>query len=240
MDISILVPILTALIWLFMRQIGGSKIGDKVPENVGNATMAGHVGESVGIARVRAASEGGPNGVPILDGLPDGVVIIGEQLHKPPEPAAQQQQQQAEEAVVVAIEAAAPREEIQQPAAAPVTAAGAVGFEDGAVMVEEDVPMTPTPTPKKKKAHRGQRGGARKRGKANAEKEKEKMEVAVSEAKEVVRENPMQVDLSTLAIDPLGEESDPSSLVAINNLMVHEDKVLGRSLDVVSVLISSN
>ena len=228
-DIGILVPILTALIWLFMRQIGGSKVGEKVSENVSNATMAGHVGESVRFARTRAASEGGPNEVPILDGLPDGVVIIGEQLHRPPEPAAQQQQQQGEEAVAVAIEVAAPKEEMQKPAIVPGAAAGVVGFEDGVVMVEEDVPVTPAPTPKKKKAHRGQRGGARKRGKANAE--KEKMEVAVSEVKEIVRENPMQVDLSTLAIDPPGEEWDPSSLVAINNLMVHEDKVLGRSLD---------
>jgi len=237
-DISILVPILTALIWLFMRQIGGSKVGDKVSGDVRNATMVGHVEESMRFARAKAASEGGPNGVPILDGLPDGVVIIGEQLHKSPEPAAQQQQQQAEEAVAVAIRVAAPREEIQQPAVAPGAAAGAVGFQDGVVMVEEDVPVTPAPTPKKKKAHRGQRGGARKRGKANAE--KEKMEIAVSEVKEIARENPMQVDLNTLVIDPPGEEWDPSSLVAINNLMVHEDKVLGRSLDVVSISISSN
>ncbi|PWW75207.1 hypothetical protein C7212DRAFT_281964 [Tuber magnatum] len=224
-DISILVPILTALIWLFMRQMGGSKAGNGVPENVSNAAMAGHTGDIVRLVETGAASERVPNGVLIPDELPDGVVVMGEQLQKQSEPTAQQQQ--VEEAVAMAIEAVAPREEIQQLAVVPEAAAGAASFEDGAVMFEEGVPATPAPTPRKKKAHRGQRGGARKRGKANAEKEKEKMEVAVSEVGKIVRENPMQVDLNTLAIDPLGEEWDPSSLVAINNLMVHEDQVLG-------------
>ncbi|KAG0638880.1 hypothetical protein HOY80DRAFT_1046658 [Tuber brumale] len=223
MDISILVPILTTLIWIFMRQMGGSKVGNRVPENVNNATMASHAGEFVRFAGT--ASERVPNGVSIPDELPDKVVILGEQLQGRPEPIARQQQ--VEEAVAAAIEVAAPREEIQQPAVAPEATPGAVRFEDGAVIVEEDAAVTPAPTPKKKKPHRGQRGGARRRGKVTVEKEKEKIEVAVSEVKEIVRENPMQVDLNTLAIDPLGEELDSSSLVAINNLMVHEDQVLG-------------
>ncbi|RPA93941.1 hypothetical protein L873DRAFT_1793233 [Choiromyces venosus 120613-1] len=226
-DISIVVPIVTTLIWLFMRQLGASKAGSRMPETVSNATMANHAGELVRVARSRAASEG----VSVLNGLPDGVVVMEEQLQEQSETTAQQEQ--GEEAVAVAIEVATPKEEVQQPIAAPEVSAGAVAvrFEEDAVMVEEDAVATPAPTPKKKKAHRGQRGGARKRGKANAEKErereKEKMEIAVNEVKEVVRENPMQVDLNTLSLDPLGEEWDSSSLVAINNLMVHEDKVLG-------------
>ena len=243
-DLSILFPIVSALIYYFLLKqpgVAGSVkvgMGRGVSDGVGGAATGSSAGDVVqgvtpeteladvilggtpdgipsGVAN--EASHGGPHGV--SNGAPNGVPNgVPNEVSKGDEKFSQVA---SPEGLVQAEDGVGEGDKIP--------AVRFVESKPDVATADPDPAALPTPavTPKKKKAHRGQRGGARKRGKANSA-EKDKLDLIVHQAKEIQRELPLEPDIRVLSSEGLGNDVDPSSVVIINNLMVNEDKVLGK------------